>query len=178
AGICRVVCFSPRHDLTLARMSQEELLPVLDIWIEEMQTLEAFPWIRYVQIFENRGALMGASNPHPHCQIWASGSIPNIPQREFSSFENYQKANGRCLLCDYLHTEIQEKERIVCENEDFLAVVPFWAVWPFEIMILSKRHLSSLLEFKTEEKRSFADILRRVTIRYDNTFETSFPYSM
>jgi UDPglucose--hexose-1-phosphate uridylyltransferase len=178
AGICRVVCFSPRHDLTLARMSQEEILPVVDIWTEEMHSLEAFPWVRYVQIFENRGALMGASNPHPHCQIWASGSIPNVPQRELNSFAEYRKKNARCLLCDYLQTELIRKERIVCENEHFLAVVPFWAVWPFEIMILSKRHVNSLLEFSSEEKECFAEILRRVTIRYDNLFETSFPYSM
>jgi UDPglucose--hexose-1-phosphate uridylyltransferase len=178
AGICRVVCFSPRHDLTLARMSQEEILPVVNIWTEEMSSLEAFPWVRYVQIFENRGALMGASNPHPHCQIWASGSIPNVPQRELNSFEEYRKKNARCLLCDYLQTELIQKERIVCENEYFLALVPFWAVWPFETMILSKRHLNSLLEFRSEEKKSFAEILRRVTIRYDNLFEASFPYSM
>jgi UDPglucose--hexose-1-phosphate uridylyltransferase len=178
AGICRVVCFSPRHDLTLARMSREELLPVIDIWTEQTQSLEAFAWIRYVQIFENRGALMGASNPHPHCQIWAGSSIPNVPQRELHSFQEYQEKNSRCLLCDYLQTEMRLKERIVCENEHFLAVVPFWAVWPFEIMILSKRHLGSLLEFNAGEKRSFAEILRRAVIRYDNLFETSFPYSM
>jgi UDPglucose--hexose-1-phosphate uridylyltransferase len=170
--------FFPAHDLTLARMSQEEILPVVNIWTEEMSSMEAFPWVRYVQIFENRGALMGASNPHPHCQIWASGSIPNVPQRELHSFEGHRKKNARCLLCDYLHTELIQKERIVCENEHFLALVPFWAVWPFESMILSKRHLNSLVEFRSEEKESFAEILRRVTIRYDNLFETSFPYSM
>jgi UDPglucose--hexose-1-phosphate uridylyltransferase len=178
AGICRVVCFSPRHDLTLARMSQEELLPVIDIWIEEMQSLETVPWVRYVQIFENRGALMGASNPHPHCQIWASSSIPNVPQRELNSLEEYRRKHDRCLLCDYLEVELQQKERIVCENEHFLAVVPFWAVWPFEIMIIGKRHHRSLLGFGAAERGSLADILRRVTIRYDNLFETFFPYSM
>jgi UDPglucose--hexose-1-phosphate uridylyltransferase len=178
AGICRVVCFSPRHDLTLARMSPEELLPVMDIWTEEMQSLETVPWVRYVQIFENRGALMGASNPHPHCQIWASSSIPNVPQRELNSLEEYRRKHRRCLLCDYLQAELRQKERIVCENDYFLAVVPFWAVWPFEILILGKEHQSSLLEFRAEDRRSLADILRHVTIRYDNLFETSFPYSM
>jgi UDPglucose--hexose-1-phosphate uridylyltransferase len=177
-GICRVVCFSPRHDLTLARMSHAELLAVINTWTEEMRSLEAFPWVCYVQIFENRGALMGASNPHPHCQIWASSSIPNIPQRESNSVKEYRKENGRCLLCEYVQTELHQKERIVCENEQFLALVPFWAAWPFEIMILSKKHLGSLLEFTAEDKGSLGEILRRVTIRYDNLFETLFPYSM
>ncbi len=178
SGVCRVVCFSPRHDLTIARMSQQELLPVIDTWAEEMSSLEAITWIRYIQIFENRGALMGASNPHPHCQIWASSSIPNLPLRELDSFDAYHHKNGRCLLCDYLQLELQQKERIVCENESFLALVPFWAVWPFEVMILSKQHHASLLEFAPHERALFADILRRVAIRYDNLFQISFPYSM
>ncbi len=178
SGICRVVCFSPRHDLTLARMSLEELRPVIDSWTEEMKALEANPWIRYVQIFENRGALMGASNPHPHCQIWAGSSLPNLPQRELDSFQAHEQKNASCLLCEYLRLEMERKERIVCENESFLAVVPFWAVWPFEVMILSKRHMGSLLEFTPQEKGLFADLLRRVTIRYDNLFQVSFPYSM
>jgi UDPglucose--hexose-1-phosphate uridylyltransferase len=178
AGICRVICFSPRHDLTLARMTLDEVHPVVDIWTEETKSLESVPWIRYVQIFENRGSLMGASNPHPHCQIWASSSIPNLPQRELDSFDGYQKEHQSCLLCDYLREESKQKERIVCENDHFMALVPFWAVWPFEILILSKRHLGSLLDFTTHEKLAFADILRRTTIRYDNLFETAFPYSM
>jgi len=154
------------------------LLPVIDTWAEEMNALEATPWIRYVQIFENRGALMGASNPHPHCQIWASSSIPNLPQRELDSFDSYHHMHARCLLCDYLQLELQLKERIVCENESFVALVPFWAVWPFEVMILSKQHHASLLDFPSHEKALFADILRRVAIRYDNLFQISFPYSM
>jgi len=120
---------------------------------------------------------MGASNPHPHCQIWAASTIPNLPQRELESFEEYRKAKKRCLLCDYLQLEMEQKERIVCENEGFAAVVPFWAVWPFETMILSKRHLSSLLDFTTGEKDLFGNILGRLTIRYDNLFETAFPYT-
>ncbi len=134
--------------------------------------------VRHVQIFENRGALMGASNPHPHCQIWANGSLPNLPKRELESLREYFQEKKRCLLCDYLRTEQLEKERIVCENGNFVALVPFWAVWPFETMILSKQHRGSLLEFSGEEKRDFADILGRMTIRYDNLFETAFPYSM
>jgi UDPglucose--hexose-1-phosphate uridylyltransferase len=177
AGTCRVLCFSPRHDLTIARMSQEELRGVVEAWTEEMRSLEKLPWVRHVQIFENRGALMGASNPHPHCQIWAASSIPNIPERELQSFEDYQKAKKSCLLCDYLRLELEQKERIVCENEGFAVVVPFWAVWPFETMILSKRHVTSLLDFTAEEKDLFGSILGRLTTRYDNLFETDFPYS-
>jgi UDPglucose--hexose-1-phosphate uridylyltransferase len=176
-GRCRVVCFSPRHDLTIARMSQEELRGVVDAWTEEMQSLEELAWVKHVQIFENRGALMGASNPHPHCQIWAASAIPNIPQRELDSFEDYRKRTNRCLLCDYLKLEMEEKERIVCENEGFVALVPFWAVWPYETMIVSKRHIASLLDFTVEEKNLFGSMLGRLTTRYDNLFETDFPYS-
>jgi UDPglucose--hexose-1-phosphate uridylyltransferase len=178
AGICRVVCFSPRHDLTLPRMSAEELRAVIDVWAQEMVSLESNSWVRYVQIFENRGALMGASNPHPHGQIWASASLPNLPQKELASFAAYQMEKKRCLLCDYLRLELERKERVVCENDGFLAVVPFWAVWPFETMILSKRHVSSLLQLTSEEKNLLGDILKHLTIRYDNLFETAFPYSM
>jgi UDPglucose--hexose-1-phosphate uridylyltransferase len=177
AGTCRVVCFSPRHDLTIARMSQEELRGVVDAWTEEMQSLEKLAWVRHVQIFENRGALMGASNPHPHCQIWAASAIPNLPQRELESFEDYWQRKNRCLLCDYLKLEMEEKERIVCENEGFVAMVPFWAVWPYETMIVSKRHVASLLDFTAEEKNLFGSILGGLTTRYDNLFQTDFPYS-
>jgi UDPglucose--hexose-1-phosphate uridylyltransferase len=176
-GRCRVVCFSPRHDLTIARMSQEELSGVVDAWTEEMQSLEKLAWVKHVQIFENRGALMGASNPHPHCQIWAASAIPNIPQRELDSFEDYRKRKNRCLLCDYLKLEMEGKERIVCENEGFVALVPFWAVWPYETMVVSKRHIASLLDFTAEEKDLFGSMLGCLTTRYDNLFETDFPYS-
>ena len=178
AGICRVVCFSPRHDLTLPRMTAEELRAVVGVWTQELESLESNPWVRYVQIFENRGALMGASNPHPHCQIWASASIPNLPQKELESFAAYQKEKKSCLLCDYFHLELKSKQRVVCENAAFLAVVPFWSVWPFETLILSKRHVSSLQQCTSDEKDLLGDILKRQTIRYDNLFETSFPYSM
>jgi len=159
-------------------MTAEELRAVVDVWVQEMASLESISGVRYVQIFENRGALMGASNPHPHCQIWASASLPNLPQKELESFAAYQTEKKRCLLCDYLRLELERKERIVCENVGFLAVVPFWALWPFETLILSKRHVSSLLQLTSEEKNLLGDILKRQTIRYDNLFETSFPYSM
>jgi UDPglucose--hexose-1-phosphate uridylyltransferase len=177
-GVCRVVCFSPRHDLTLARMSAAEIRKVIDMWTGQFEELERTGWINHVQIFENRGALMGASNPHPHCQIWANATIPNIPARELESFRGYREKEKSCLLCDYLTIELKRKERIVCENDGFAVLVPFWAVWPFETMVLSKRHLGAMDELSGQERDQLADILRRTTIRYDNVFETSFPYSM
>ncbi len=177
-GICRVVCFSPRHDLTIPRMKQEEVRRVVEVWTEQYQELGEIPWVKHVQIFENRGALMGASNPHPHCQIWANGELPNIPVRELAAMRAFLAGNGKCLLCEYLRLEMDDGERIVCENDGFVALVPYWAVWPFETMILSKRHLASLVELDDAERDSLAEILRRLTIRYDNLIETAFPYSM
>jgi UDPglucose--hexose-1-phosphate uridylyltransferase len=177
-GLCRVLCFSPRHDLTVPRMNLRELRVVIDAWTKQFAELAQIPWIRHVQIFENRGELMGASNPHPHCQIWANASLPNLPSRETASFRNYHTQKHSCLLCDYLHLELQRNERIVCQNEAFAVVVPFWAVWPFETLVLGKRHLSSLDQLNGEERDLLGDILRRITIRYDNLFETAFPYSM
>lgn len=178
SGVCRVVCFSPRHDLTLARMSAVEMRAVVETWTRETRALEALAWIRHVQIFENRGALMGASNPHPHCQIWAESSVPNLPRRELESLQAYREEKNACLLCDYLREEIAQKQRVVFENRGFVALVPFWAVWPFEMMILSKRHVGSLLEFNGEEQADFGDVLRRAAIRYDNLFAAPFPYSL
>ena len=178
AGVCRVVCFSPRHDLTVPRMSVSEIREVIDVWSAQFTELGKTGWIKHVQVFENRGALMGASNPHPHCQIWANATIPNIPARELESFRGYREEKKSCLLCDYLAFELKRKERIVCENEAFATIVPFWAVWPFETMVLSKRHLGAMDELSGTERDLLADILRRTTIRYDNVFETSFPYSM
>ena len=177
-GICRVLCFSPRHDLTVPRMSLRELRSVIDAWSEQFSALAQIRWIHHVQIFENRGELMGASNPHPHCQIWANASLPNLPTREGESFLDYHTQKHSCLLCDYLQLELQRKERIVCQNEEFAVVVPFWAVWPFETLVLSKRHLGSLDQLTGEERNLLGDTLRRITIRYDNLFETAFPYSM
>jgi len=177
-GRCRVVCFSPRHDLTLSRMDVAALRAVVDVWIEEIETLGREPSVEYVQIFENRGAAMGASNPHPHCQIWATASIPNEPAREQGSLRAYRAAHHTCLLCDYLALEDRSRERVVCENDAFVALVPFWAVWPFETLVVAKRHLSGLDALATAERDGLADVLKRLTTRYDNLFETSFPYSM
>jgi UDPglucose--hexose-1-phosphate uridylyltransferase len=178
AGICRVVCFSPRHDLTIPLMPAADLRRVVDVWSQQFQELESHPWIRHIQIFENRGALMGASNPHPHCQIWATDFLPNLPGKELSAFQDYSSAKKSCLLCDYLRLELKKNERVVCRNDGFAAVVPYWAEWPFEILLLSKRHIAAMHELSPDERDLLADILKQITIRYDNLFNTSFPYSM
>lgn len=177
-GICRVVCFSPRHDLTISRMHPADLERVVETWTEEYQRLGAIDWVRYVQIFENRGEMMGASNPHPHCQIWASETIPNEPSKELREQRSYREAHGKCLLCDYLEQERKLSQRVVCENASFVAVVPFWAVWPFETLVLSTRHLTAMDELTAAERGDLACILHRLTFRYDRLFETPFPYSM
>jgi UDPglucose--hexose-1-phosphate uridylyltransferase len=177
-GICRVVCFSPRHDLTIPRMRTKEVRLVVDAWVEQCRDLSTLPWVRHVEIFENRGAMMGTSNPHPHCQIWANGELPNLPSREQAALSEYRQVHGNCLLCAYLSLELESGERIVCENEGFVALVPYWAVWPFETLVLSRRHVSSFAGLNEKEKDNLADILRRLTIRYDNLFKIAFPYSM
>jgi UDPglucose--hexose-1-phosphate uridylyltransferase len=177
-GICRVVCFSPRHDLTLSKMSETELRTVVDVWTEQYRLLGSESGITSVVIFENRGAMMGASNPHPHGQIWANATLPNEPAKEQASFLAYQREHSSCLLCEYLKIEKQKSDRIVCENDGFAAIVPFWAMWPFETIVISKRHTGSLEQFSESEREGLANILHRVTAQYDNLFETSFPYSM
>jgi UDPglucose--hexose-1-phosphate uridylyltransferase len=177
-GTCRVMCFSPRHDLTLGAMRVEEIERVIQAWVEEFRQLGARKNIRHVQIFENRGAMMGASNPHPHCQIWATASIPEAPAKELASQEAYLKLRSRCLLCDYIELEERQKIRMVYQNEAFTAMVPFWAVWPFETLVCSRRHLGSMRDFNAGEISSLADLLKRVTSTYDKVFDVPFPYSM
>jgi UDPglucose--hexose-1-phosphate uridylyltransferase len=177
-GVCRVVCFSPRHDLTLAQMSIAEIRQVVDTWIDQYRELGSLKFINWVQIFENRGALMGASNPHPHGQIWADQTAPNELLKEARSQSEYQVVHGSCLLCDYLELESQSKVRVVCANETFLAVVPFWAIWPFEIMIISRRHVAGLDDLSDAECTDLSEILKQVTSRYDNLFQALFPYTM
>jgi UDPglucose--hexose-1-phosphate uridylyltransferase len=177
-GICRVICFSPRHNLTLATMSVDEIELVVDTWVGQFRELAALKDIHHVQIFENRGAMMGASNPHPHCQIWATSSIPEAPSKELVAQDAYLRAHTRCLLCDYVRLEQRQQTRVVCQNDGFVALVPFWAVWPFEILVCSRRHFGSMNEFSTEEVRCVSDILERVTSTYDKVFGVPFPYSM
>ena len=177
-GICHVVCFSPRHDLAISAMPLADLRRVVDVWVEQFQELGAMASVNSVQIFENRGAMMGASNPHPHCQIWADASVPNESLKELSSMGEYHARNQACLLCDYLSTEIEEKERLVSENEHFVALVPFWALWPFEILVIGKRHTTGMDGLAERECETLADILKQVTLGYDRLFNAAFPYTM
>ena len=176
-GVCRVLCFSPRHDLTLSRMSRDDIRGVVEAWCAEDHELRKLPYVRHVQIFENRGAMMGASNPHPHCQIWASESLPNEIRKEQHAQQQYRRERKSCLLCDYLALE-RGGERLVYENAGFAAVVPFWAVWPFEILVISKRHVATIGQLDDEARTHLADALKQITTRYDNLFEAPFPYTM
>jgi UDPglucose--hexose-1-phosphate uridylyltransferase len=178
SGVCRVVCFSPRHDLTIARMDPSSIRPVVDTWTEQFQQLGADPAINYVQIFENRGELMGASNPHPHCQIWSGLTLPNEHVKELRAQRDYRARSGCCLLCDYLDLELTHRERIVLENDAFAVVVPYWAVWPFEVLLVSKRHLGDMRGFTDDERDGLAHALNAIGIRYDNLFRVPFPYTM
>jgi len=177
-GRCRVVCFSPRHDLTLARMEVEDIERVVDTWAREFSALSSLPNVQAVQIFENRGVMMGCSNPHPHGQIWANETIPDQLAREIASFQEHANKNQSGLLEDYLSVEEKRQERIVLANEHFVVLVPFWAVWPYETMLIGWRRVSCLADLRSEERRSLAEILQQITIRYDNLFRTSFPYTM
>jgi UDPglucose--hexose-1-phosphate uridylyltransferase len=178
SGLCRVICFSPNHSLTLPQMSENEILPVVQTWQQQYLEIGNRPDINYVQIFENKGAMMGCSNPHPHGQIWANATVPYIPSIEQRSLQRYHETKGSCLLCDYLALEQRHAERLVCSNEHFVALVPFWATWPFETMILSNRHISSIAGLTDAECGSLANIIKRLTTRYDNLFSISFPYTM
>jgi UDPglucose--hexose-1-phosphate uridylyltransferase len=177
-GLCKVLCFHPDHSLTLARMHRDEIRRVVDGWTAEYQELAALEWIKYVQIFENRGAMMGASNPHPHGQIWSTGFVPDEPAAETLAQREHLDRTGCCLLCDYVAAERKAGERVIFENEHFMAVVPWWATWPFEAMLVSRRHLGSLPDLSGEERDALADALKRLTTRFDNLFATSFPYTM
>jgi UDPglucose--hexose-1-phosphate uridylyltransferase len=177
-GICKVLCFHPDHSLTLAKMRRPDIRRVIDAWAAETEEIAAIAWINHIQIFENRGAMMGASNPHPHCQIWATSHIPDEPAIETEAQQAYLAEHGSCLLCDYLAAERASGDRIIVENDHFAALVPWWAVWPFETMIVSRRHCALLPELAGDERDSLADILKRLTSRYDHLFDVSFPYTM
>ena len=176
-GLSRVICFSSRHDLTIPEMTTEEILKVVDLWCAEYTTLGQLDFINYVQIFENKGSIMGCSNPHPHGQIWAQQSVPDEPFKKQVAQTRYFEQNKRTLLTDYLAKELEQKERLVCENAHFVVLVPFWAIWPFETMIVPRRPMARITDMTDAEKTAFAEAYRQLTIRYDNLFETSFPYS-
>ena len=176
-GVCKVICFSPRHDFTLPDMEVPDIRKVVDLWQHEYEELGKLDFINYVQIFENKGIIMGCSNPHPHGQIWAQSSIPVEPAKELVQQQNYYNTNNRSLLSNYLTIELEEQKRIVVENEHFVALVPFWAVWPFETMIVSKRHFGNLSQMSEAEKDAYADSIKKLTTVYDKVFDVSFPYS-
>jgi UDPglucose--hexose-1-phosphate uridylyltransferase len=176
-GTCRVVNYSPKHHLTLAELSEPEIEQVISVWQEEFRSLGENPYINNVQIFENKGSLMGNSNPHPHCQIWAQESIPMEIQKELKQFKAYAARKKRGLLSDYLKLELRLKERLVFENSSFIVVVPYWAVWPYETMIIPKRKIPSILQLKADERKDYAGAMKAVTVKYDNLFKISFPYS-
>jgi len=176
-GICRVVCFSPDHSLTIPDMTIEALEEVVSLWQREYQSLGSKDFINHVQIFENKGTLMGCSNPHPHGQIWAQSSIPLEVAKKTTSQQAYWQKHQRSLLQDYLTQELEIGERIIAENESFVSLVPFWAIWPYEAMIIAKRHIQDIGQLAETEKTQFAACLKDLTQRFDRLFNTSFPYS-
>jgi UDPglucose--hexose-1-phosphate uridylyltransferase len=178
SGVCRVLCFSPRHDLTLALMSPAEIRPVVDAWAEEHTRLGAREDVAHVQVFENKGEMMGCSNPHPHCQVWATAHVPTCPARRLASQRRHFEAKGSDLLGDYLARELSDGTRIVCDNAHWVVLVPFWAVWPFETIVLPRRRVPDLATLSAEERDALAESLCRLNVRYDNLFRCSFPYSM
>lgn len=175
-GTSRVICFSPRHDLSLAEMTVEDIGKVIKVWID--QFIELSKTYHWIQIFENKGAIMGCSNPHPHGQIWASNRIPNEPFKENKQQKSYFKQHNSVLLRDYMSQELDANERIIVENDHWAVMVPFWATWPFETLLLPKRHVKYMSDLNNDEQKSLAEILKAHLVRYDNLFETSFPYSM
>jgi UDPglucose--hexose-1-phosphate uridylyltransferase len=177
-GTSRVVCYCPRHDLTMAEIDIDSLRKVIDTWVEQYEELAQHPCVNHVQVFENRGAMMGASNPHPHGQIWATEHIPLNVSRELDALAEYHRAHNRSLLSDYLKLELEDGSRLVCANDSFVALVPFWAVWPFETLVVSRRQVGTITDLDDQERAGLAGILKELTTRYDNLFQVSFPYSM
>ncbi|XP_076339457.1 galactose-1-phosphate uridylyltransferase isoform X2 [Tachypleus tridentatus] len=175
-GLCEVMCFHPRSDVTLPLMTLCEINEVISKWIE--RTLELGKKYRWVQIFENKGKIMGCSNPHPHCQIWASSFLPNEAHVEDQSQKDYYRKHGVPMLVEYVNQELQMQERNVVHNDHWIAVVPYWAVWPYETMLLPRRHVKRLYDLNDAERSSLADIMKRLLTKYDNMFEVSFPYTM
>ena len=176
SGTCRVICFSPRHDLSLAEMDQKEILGIIETWAAQVEELgRRYAW---VQVFENKGELMGCSNPHPHGQVWAGSDLPDLARREDERQRAYLQSHQASLLVEYAALESASGERLVAEDEHWIAAVPFWAVWPFEVLLLPRRPVSRLPDLTHEQRGALARILKQVLVRYDNLFKTAFPYSM
>ena len=176
-GICKVICFSPDHSKSLADMQVDDITKVVHAWKKEYISLGENEFINYVQIFENKGAVMGCSNPHPHGQIWSQSTLPNEVDKKDKQQANYFKEKNSSLLGDYLQQELEANERIIFENDDFVVLIPFWAIWPFEVMIAPKKHQRNIAELSDSESRNFAEAISVITKAYDKLFNTSFPYS-
>ncbi|MFN8379610.1 MAG: UDP-glucose--hexose-1-phosphate uridylyltransferase [Anaerolineae bacterium] len=175
-GTSCVICFSPRHDLTLPLMSLPDIRRVVDVWAEQVTDLgQTYRW---VQVFENKGEAMGASNPHPHGQVWASSFLPTLPAREDERQRAWYAAHGRPMLLDYVEDELKAQERLIAVNDEWVALVPYWATWPFEAMLLPRRAAARLPDLDDAQRDGLAELVKRLTTRFDNLFETSFPYSM
>ena len=177
SGICKVLCYSPNHSLTMPQMDESEIVSIIELWKKEYKDLGSLKSINHIQIFENKGESMGCSNPHPHGQIWAQKSIPTEVLRKQNNFKKFYKNNSQSMLLAYIKKELELKERIIFENESFVALVPFWAVWPYESMVITKNHRKSILELNEKEVTDYANILKILTTKYDNLFQISFPYS-
>ena len=177
-GVCRVICFSPRHDSSLPQMGLAAIRNVIDTWATETESMGRKDYINYVQVFENKGALMGCSNPHPHCQVWGAFHVPTVPAKKLASQKKYFRKHKTDLLGDYIRIESEKGERTVCENKHWVCLVPFWAVWPYETIVIPRRLVSDLASLSDMERDALADLIKRLTIKYDNLFRTSFPYSM
>ncbi|KAH3837631.1 galactose-1-phosphate uridylyltransferase-like [Dreissena polymorpha] len=175
-GTCKVMCFHPWSDITLPIMSLTEIRVVIDKWAEINSDIgKQFSW---VQIFENRGAIMGCSNPHPHCQVWASSFLPNEPTVKHRTQREYMEKHQSNMLLDYVHRELERKERVVLENADWVWLVPYWAVWPYETLLIPKTHVLRIEDLTDIQRQSLAEITKQLLTKYDNLFEVSFPYSM
>lgn len=177
-GCCRVLCYTERHDLSIATMAVKNIVVAIQAMILEFRKLDSKPEFRYVQMFENRGEMMGCSNQHPHAQIWATRNLPNEPQKELQSQRAYFSQHGSPLLTDYLAAEIESADRVVTENEHFVALVPYWAIWPFELLLLPRRHFASPEEMGEHEILALAQVLKAVFSTYNRLFEVEMPYSM
>lgn len=177
-GICRVLCYSPRHDLTLADMDISAIGRVIQLWKEEYQTLAYHPSVSHVMIFENKGEMMGTSNPHPHGQVWATAHIPSLALQQLEAQQRYFAVHKDFLLQDYLRWELVQGDRIVCSNEEWIALVPFWAEWPFEVMVIPRHPIRSMIHLASAQQEGWASIQKDLLSRFDKLFGVSFPYSM
>lgn len=174
-GVCRVICFSPDHGKSLPLLTPAQLRAVVDCWAD--QTAELGARFANVQVFENKGAMMGCSNPHPHGQVWATAHLPQETATEDARQREYFAEHGRPLLLDVAEREAAG-ERVVEVNDDWLVIVPFWAAWPFEVLLLPRLPVQRMPQLTASQRGSLASILKAITTRYDNLFQTSFPYSM